>query len=200
MYTIYHVVGKKVGCTVNFRQRLRHYQGLEVKVLEELDDSVGDHFAGDREHYWADHFGYRRYNHYTRNWNYNITIEQRREAGRLGGKTGIGGKRSFELGVGIHSFTIEEKIEAARKGGKVGGKRIAELGKSVFKQSAVQKELGQRAAKSSGHPNNRTDSCPHCGKSMNLGNLSKYHLNGRCPQVRALSDGKIEISALENVR
>ena len=46
---------------------------------------------------------------------------------------------------------------------------------SKFKDPAAQSELGKRAAKSQKHPNNRTETCPHCAKTMNLGSYARWH-------------------------
>ena len=52
---------------------------------------------------------------------------------------------------------------------------------SAFKDSDTQRELGKRAAASSNHPNNRLGTCIHCGKTMNLGHIGRYH-NDRCKE------------------
>ena len=35
----------------------------------------------------------------------------------------INGKKTYELGVGVHGLTQEQRIENARKGGKIGGSK-----------------------------------------------------------------------------
>ena len=63
-HTIYHIPGRKVGCTIEFEKRKKAYSTDTVfEVLEVLHDS--DHqTAGDCEWKWADHFGYKRGLHY----------------------------------------------------------------------------------------------------------------------------------------
>lgn len=65
-YTIYHVPGQKVGCTSDFDRRKREYwrEGLEPVVIETLECSAKE--AGDREWHWAEFYGYRKGQHYTR--------------------------------------------------------------------------------------------------------------------------------------
>jgi hypothetical protein len=62
MYTIYHVVDEKCGCTQNFPQRCydQGFKNGEFEVIEIWPDAVGDQFASDREQYWNGNFGYSR--------------------------------------------------------------------------------------------------------------------------------------------
>src|SRR3954464_1685853 len=82
-YTIYEVVGKKVGCTKNFivcQIDLRKQFGndIEIRILETLPQSVGDVAAGDYEWVWADRLGYLRGPHYgTNSWNHSLKPEDR---------------------------------------------------------------------------------------------------------------------------
>jgi hypothetical protein len=67
IFYIYHLPGRKVGCTSNPQQRFltyrsEGYQG-EIIILEKLRCSA--HQAGDREWAWANHFGYKRGWHYS---------------------------------------------------------------------------------------------------------------------------------------
>jgi hypothetical protein len=81
MHTIYHIPGKKVGCTTNFKRRVEQYpEGTLIEVLEVLEN-VDDQAAGDCEWKWADHFGYRRYNHYC------VAMNARRVATQKSAKT-----------------------------------------------------------------------------------------------------------------
>lgn len=67
VYTIYHLPGRKVGCTCNPGRRFKEYrlQGYTgpIEILERLHCSVTE--AGNREWEFADKFGYRRGWHYT---------------------------------------------------------------------------------------------------------------------------------------
>jgi hypothetical protein len=80
---IYHVPGKKVGCTKRHKGRLKQ-QGLtidDIEILEVLHD-VSDQEAGDREHAWAEKFGYPKGVHYIQNFSNRLTHEQCVENGR----------------------------------------------------------------------------------------------------------------------
>ena len=73
MYTIYHIPGEKVGCTVDFTQRIRQYpKGTIFEILEEFGDHIGDKSAGDVEWFYADMYGYKRGPHYSKS-NWSIT-------------------------------------------------------------------------------------------------------------------------------
>jgi hypothetical protein len=69
-FYIYHLPGKKVGCTSNPAQRFATYRAQgwtgKIIILEELN--CGPTEAGDREWQWADHFGYKRGWHYSTTW------------------------------------------------------------------------------------------------------------------------------------
>jgi arginyl-tRNA--protein-N-Asp/Glu arginylyltransferase len=65
VHVIYHIPGQKVGCSKQFDIRKKQYpKGTVFQVLEELTDCT-DEEAGDVEWAWADHFGYRRGQHYS---------------------------------------------------------------------------------------------------------------------------------------
>ncbi len=68
-YTIYHIKGEKVGCTRNVAKRKAIYRSVRgicppMYLIERIPLSRGEKFAGDREWYWADHYGYPRGQHY----------------------------------------------------------------------------------------------------------------------------------------
>jgi hypothetical protein len=59
VYTIYHVVGIKVGCTCNFDRRNiqnqeRYGSNIVIEILDIVSESCGADFAGDVEWAWAD--------------------------------------------------------------------------------------------------------------------------------------------------
>jgi len=58
---------------------------------------------------------------------------------------------------------------------------------SRFTEPELQKELGQRAAKSENHPNNKKLTCIHCGVIMNVGHIKRYH-NDNCKQRVSIND------------
>jgi hypothetical protein len=87
-YTIYYIVGIKVGCTRELERRTqqnRKIYGDKIKIetLEVLSPLVGAKYAGDREHWWADRLGYRRANHYSQRWDSQLSKEQLSEISKL---------------------------------------------------------------------------------------------------------------------
>jgi hypothetical protein len=58
---------------------------------------------------------------------------------------------------------------------------------SRFHDSELQKELGKRAAQSENHPNNKLETCVHCGVSMNIGHIKRYH-NDNCKKRVSTND------------
>jgi hypothetical protein len=81
MYRIYHVIGKKVGCTrqlIEDRCRQQNlWEGYVVEALDLIPDEFGRRFAGDLEQYYCDYYGYNRGRHYSApNWN-DISPEKR---------------------------------------------------------------------------------------------------------------------------
>ncbi len=52
-----------------------------------------------------------------------ISMEAMIKGGRRSGK--ISGKKSYELGLGVHGLTKEEKVENGKMGGKITGEKLA---------------------------------------------------------------------------
>jgi hypothetical protein len=68
VHLIYHIRGRKVGCTTNLDSRQQMYLRAEgripeMEILEVLRNKT-DQEAGDIEWQWADRFGYHRGTHY----------------------------------------------------------------------------------------------------------------------------------------
>jgi hypothetical protein len=179
-HIIYHIPGRKVGCTKNLKGRLlwyRRYEGKEpeYEVLEELHDKT-DQEAGDRERFWADKFGYPRGPHFT-----SLTFELRSTGGRKGGS--ISGPKTLIEGLGIHAITQEQNREYSRQGGR----RLAELGRSPFQIMTREKrqEIGRKVGHIGGRIGGLASSkivvvCPHCGiKGTFI--LYRWHFDN-CPK------------------
>jgi hypothetical protein len=119
---VYHVVGVKVGCTqrgVETRCREQHlWEGYVVEVLEVIPASFGRQFAGDREWWWADYYGYERGLHYA-----TLSREQRVRGGRTSGRQNVDLGRMPEL---------------ARIGGVAAGRKLAELGRTTFQTATFE--------------------------------------------------------------
>jgi hypothetical protein len=97
-HIIYHLVGHKVGCTDNLDRRMREYPrqlAQTTQILEILYDA-SDQAAGDREQWYCDQFGYRRYPHYAHCVTA-VTQEQRVTGGRRSAEV-RGYERSAEVG------------------------------------------------------------------------------------------------------
>jgi hypothetical protein len=174
-HIIYHIPGRKVGCTKNLEYRIKNYisdegSAPEIEILEELHDKTNQE-AGDVEWQWADRFGYRRGPHYSTGGWLNISPEKKRERALKGGSAG--GRRSFELGVGIHSKTHEQNLRS--------GYLSLELGLGIHALTTAQRqENGRRTAQISEVGFYKKDTCPHCGLFGNFVALRRWHFDN-CP-------------------
>lgn len=172
-HIIYHIPGRKVGCTKDFVRRKMMYKERdgflpEFEILEELQDKT-DQEAGDIEWAWADRLGYPRGIHYV---NGLIAIGRMGQAGgRIGGKIGgpIGGRNRAA------ALTPERRSEISG----IAGRRSSELGLSGFKVIPV--ESRAEVARSGG--TSKRGVCPHCGAENNLPNLVQWHFD-KCRQLR----------------
>jgi hypothetical protein len=124
----------KCGCTIDLKHRSWEYRTAgydgSIEVLEIVTGTACQ--AGDREHHWADHYGYPRGQRYdTQNWskkvpkeilracgknmNSKLTKEQRSKIGRIGGKAGTGGKVAGQKNVESgHWARVQSKVNAQR--------------------------------------------------------------------------------------
>jgi hypothetical protein len=125
-FTIYHIPGRKIGCTANLQHRTYDYRREEyngpIEIVETFIGTAEE--AGDREHELADQHGYPRGPHYAmNNWSVKMTPQQLSDGGK------IGGKKTAELGIGCHA--PEHRGKDARSRGKIGGqisgKKVVEL-------------------------------------------------------------------------
>lgn len=156
MYTIYHIFGKKVGCTSNFPYRCyeQGYLDGQFEVLDLISDSCGGEFAGDIEWAWADWFGYKRRAHYRQNWNSRLTPVMRSGIGKLGGD----------------ALTRKQKLLLAKRGTAALQALPAER----------KREIGQRRGANAGFKH--SGSCPHCGQKGNIPALHRWHF-ANCPKA-----------------
>jgi hypothetical protein len=127
---------------------------------------------------------------------YGLTAEQRKENGKkYGAKAGkIGGKKTYEMKLGLHGRTKEQKVEDARKGGLIGGKKTKELNSGIFaltsqekaenarKGHITQKELGlglygipkEKRIKTAKKTNSQRWECCETGYVSTPAGLTKY--------------------------
>ena len=180
---LYHVPGRKIGCTKNLEKRKTWYRRREgglpagFEFLTELHDKT-DREAGDIEALWNRRFGYKYQTHYTHTQKMaqtagsfvSMTFEQRSAGGRKGGRIGgpIGARRYVEV------TTPEQRS----KNSSVGGRKAAELGVGATALSRERKiEIGQAAAKSPAHNTRKLVACPHCGKIGAAFIMSRWHFD-----------------------
>jgi len=105
MYYIYHIIGKKIGCSKNPNRRVNQQGYTEFEILEQHEDI---HIASKRELELQEQYGYKKdtidYKHSSK------TIEQHRS----NENSSKGGKKVFELGIGAFSLTKEERSELSK--------------------------------------------------------------------------------------
>lgn len=204
-HVIYHIPGRKVGCTRNLSKRMMNYpKDTQFEILEELCDFT-DKQAGDREWEWADKFGYRRGSHFTviprednlrgasmggriaaklkkGGW-WGLTIDQRIEAGKKGGRTTADrGKAGFQ------NYTPEQRTEHGRRGGTASALRNAKRGTNPFQDNRTPEEIretarrgglkGGRSLADQGRSGfKQRGICPHCGHENNVAVLGRLHFD-----------------------
>lgn len=187
-HVIYHIPGRKVGCTKNLerrKQRYLKYEGSipEIEVLEELYDK-SDREAGDIEISWRNRFGYRGESHYADTLtsaragalglNNSMTKEQKHAIGLLAGR------RAVELGrTGFQNLTHEQRSNA----GKIGGRATANLPGHLanIARNGGGRKGGLRTSELKKSGMHLQGSCVHCGTTMSLASLGRHH-NDRCPR------------------
>jgi DNA-directed RNA polymerase subunit RPC12/RpoP len=212
-YTIYHVVEIKVGCTRNFDRRVKqnkemYGENVQIEILETLSHLAGTKHAGDREHWWADHFGYPRANHYTQKWDSSLTQEQLSEYGREGGRKrgevlkDLTSEQRKQLGIGFENNDYnksEKKKKDARRAAIIAWSQ-EKLGTQTQVRCPHCKAFGQTAVMHRWHFDNckknpnasvdraaqmksltQTIQCPHCGKEGQIGPM-KRHI-GTCNKI-----------------
>jgi hypothetical protein len=191
-HIIYHIPGRKVGCTKNLEHRKRKYlkdEGSlpEIEILLELNDKT-DQEAGDIEQDLNNRFGYRGQSHYTatiasaklgaRKLNDTLSTKRKGEIGKKAGAAAVAMGRT-----GFQSMSFDRMIEVSHAGGLLGGRATARIPGHMSK---IAREGGARAGairvselkKSGCH---QIGICRHCGRSMSLAALGRYH-NDNCPR------------------
>jgi hypothetical protein len=168
-YVIYHIVGRKVGCTKNLEERMELYEEMDgarpkYEVLERLPRSTGDQGAGDREWEWADKLGLPRGPHYT------ITMHAVRVRGANGARRFLETvipEQLSEWGKSGHLrrmevTTFEQRSEWSRASGRAGIRGLDAI------------RTPEQHSKWSRHM--RT-TCPHCGFEGTIGPLYRWHFD-----------------------
>jgi hypothetical protein len=171
IHFIYHIAGRKVGCTKDMNYRKSLYKQMEgvvpkIEILEELHDKT-DQEAGDMEWQWADKLGYKRDTHYT------VTMKAVSSRGRSGAlarlalpESELDDQASRRRDKLMSNFSFEERSswakkasvnkEASKRGGLKGGRTTAALGKTAWQQKAE---------------------CPNCGLVGGLAIMMRWHFD-----------------------
>jgi hypothetical protein len=115
MYSIYHIEGKKIGCSddVEFRVKSQGYN--QYSILEEHSDI---YIASKRELQLQKEYGYK-----VDRRPYWQTVGLCSKAGKIGGK--IGGKINKENKTGLFGMTDTAKHKATVKGGKITAAKLS---------------------------------------------------------------------------
>lgn len=181
-HVIYHIPGRKVGCTKDIKGRKQLYLATErkipdMRVLQTLHNKTNKE-AGDIEWEWADKLGYKRGSHYASTGYVTLAHEKRVEAGR----------KSMSLRSPDQRFRISQK--GGRKGGHVGGAITAKMWRSG--QLAVtekRRKLGALNGVKGGPKGSRIvnqlglsgcqqrGKCPHCGIELSKMLLGRWHFD-----------------------
>jgi hypothetical protein len=172
-YTFYHIQGRKVGCTINFKQRQKQYPpDTSFEILDQLEFSSHEE-AAQHELTLNKQFGYNNGRLYSTSRKANSRVvelgktglqhlshDQRVEAGRKGGKQAV------KLKTGIHSLTDSQRKKNSRNAGLNSRKRTGgEASRPGGLKGAFQKQ----------------DTCPHCRIISHIANLRRWHFDN-CPR------------------
>lgn len=181
---IYHIPGRKVGCTKDLKTREWDYKSKEgtiptMEVLEEVHDA-NDQEAGDREWWWADKLGYPRSHHYTHTLRITsgITPEQRSIRGHKAGT-----KR-------MNNLTQEGRRELATKASRAAliSPNRKPPPKLSFEQASDRSSKTTQRMVAEGHHTLQPTECPHCGTKGGFLALQRWHFN-RCRKLKGIRNG-----------
>lgn len=116
IYYIYHIVGIKIGCSVEPEERVRDQGYSEYEILEEHTDI---RIASKRERELQREYGYK-----VDTIPYYQSYERRSAMGKSGGRKAVksGQYREFCSKGGRKTVESEQFKEYCSKGGKIGGK------------------------------------------------------------------------------
>jgi len=196
MYYIYHIPGKKIGCSKEPNHRVRQQGFSEFEILEQHEDID---VASKRELELQEQYGYKKDNTLYKQTISSPTFESRSNGGRIGGP--IGADKVKELGIGIHSMTKEQRIELGKNSIKklidwnknnpehlknihvIGGKIQGKIQGNINKENGHMSRLGKQMTEY----NNRVQTCPYCGKESRGIGYVRWH-GERCKNYSPLQD------------
>jgi hypothetical protein len=200
-HVIYHIYGRKVGCTRNFHNRKGWYRSegytdKDFEILEELHDKT-DQEAGDIEWQWLERFGYKKRGqpHYS-----SLAIEQRRKNANKAREAMIVSRSSDQWSefaskggsARMASLTTEQRKSLARKGGiacyeqsteEERSKRAAGNGHRA-RNSMTEEEWrrmsvngGKKRAVELSHLAKKIVCCPHCNLKGGFTAMQRWHFD-----------------------
>lgn len=158
MYYIYHIIGKKIGCSKNPKRRVKQQGFTEFEILEQHEDI---NIASERELELQKQFGYKVDNTF-----YKQTISSPTLEGiKKGGQNGVLKKWMEE---NPEEFKKNQRIAA-----KLGGLKQGPIISKINKENGHMSQLGKKMTEY----NNRVQICPHCGiESRGVGYI-RWHGN-----------------------
>jgi hypothetical protein len=115
MYSIYHIPGVKIGCSIQFEKRIKE-QGFDN--CEIIEEHIDIYTASDREQELQKQYGYK-----VDRRPYWQTVSLSSKAGKIGGK--IGGKINKQNKTGLFGMTDIAKHKACMKGGKITAAKLS---------------------------------------------------------------------------
>lgn len=178
VFTIYHIVGLKCGCTDDLKRLAwQHQREGELRSLEVIEIVNGTpQQAGDVEWAWADRYGYPRGKHYSKfNWALTVSKEMQRENGKNYGWKG-GRAAVKNMNAKNAKLTKEQRSKIGRIGGKVWGRKAVETGQLASIQSMGGKARAKVMNALRDHCETHGIICaPH-----HMGNHRKKHPDGSC--------------------
>lgn len=155
MYYIYHIIGKKIGCSKNPERRVKQQGYTQFEILEQYEDI---NIASERELELQKQYGYKVDNTFYKQTISSPTLEGIKKGGQKAGK--INGTKLRDEGK-LKNFQI------------AGGKSRGPIQGKINKENGHMSNLGKQMTEF----NNRVQICPHCGiESRGVGYI-RWHGN-----------------------
>ena len=163
MYYIYHIIGKKIGCSKNPNYRIKRQGYTEFEILEQYENID---IASKRELELQEQYGYKIDNTLYKQTTSSPTLEGIKKGGYNGGK--ISGKKQRDNGT-LKNFQI------------AGGKSRGTIQGNINKENGHMSRLGKQMTEY----NNRVQTCPYCGKDSRGIGYIRWH-GERCKNYSPL--------------
>jgi hypothetical protein len=163
MYYIYHIIGKKIGCSKNPNRRVNQQGYTEFEILEQHEDID---IASKRELELQQQYEYKIDNTLYKQTVSSPTIEGVKKGGQNAGK--INGNKLKEEG-------------KLKKWWSEGGKKQGPIQGNINKENGHMSRLGKQMTEY----NNRIQICPYCGKESRGVGYIRWH-GERCKNYSPL--------------